>query len=68
MIPLTYSSIIFCVAKIRLEIVKHSTFGCDEFWAVTFTACSLFLSQTRKGGLQLAHWVNQVQPHHLGGH
>ena len=41
----------FCLPKIRLEIVKHFTFSCDKFWAVTFMACSLFLVQIRRWGL-----------------
>lgn len=52
---LTYGSITFCIPKITLEIVKHVTFSCDKFRAVTFTAYSLFLVQTGRWGLQLAH-------------
>lgn len=55
MICFHYGPIRFYIPKIRLEIVKHLTFGCDKFWAVTFTASSLLVVQTRRRGLQLAH-------------
>lgn len=49
MIPPTYSSITFCISKIRLETAEHSSFSHDGFQAVTFMTCSFFLEQPLRG-------------------
>ena len=49
MIPPTYSSITFCISKIKLETAEHSSFSHDEFQAVSFMACSFFLVQPMRG-------------------
>lgn len=69
MIPPTYSSITFCISKVRLETAEHSPFSHDEFQAVTLMSCLFSWCSPRGvgGGVRLAHWETRVQPHQLGG-